>query len=48
VKLYQGFLLFGGTYGRLASGDELLLMEFSKGDDVEDVENEALEPPTSL
>ena len=48
VKLYQGFLLSGGQYGRLASGDELLLMEFSKPDDVEDVENEALEPPTSL
>ncbi|KAL3920638.1 MAG: hypothetical protein SGILL_003158 [Bacillariaceae sp.] len=48
VKLYQGFLLSGGPYGRLASGDELLLMEFSTGEDVEEVENEALEPPTSL
>lgn len=48
VKLYQAFLLSGGPYGRLASGDELLLMEFSKGDTVEDVQNEFLELPTSL
>jgi hypothetical protein len=48
VKLYQAFLLSGGPNGRLAIGDELLLMEFSKGDDIEDVQNEFLELPTSL
>mmetsp|Transcript_17713 Transcript_17713/g.32760 ORF Transcript_17713/g.32760 Transcript_17713/m.32760 type:complete len:500 (+) Transcript_17713:2-1501(+) len=48
VKLYQAFLLSGGPNGRLVSGDELLLMEFSKGEGVEDVQNESLEPPTAL
>ncbi|KAG7363977.1 PH domain containing protein [Nitzschia inconspicua] len=48
VKLYQAFLLSGGQTGRLASGDELLLMEFSKAEGVEDVAIEALEPPASL
>jgi hypothetical protein len=48
VKLYQAFLLSGGPSGRLASGDELLLMEFAKADGVEDIPNESLEPPTSL
>jgi hypothetical protein len=48
VKLYQAFLLSGGPYGRLASGDELLLMEFSKAEGVEDVRIEALEPPASF
>jgi hypothetical protein len=48
VKLYQAFLLSGGPHGRLASGDELLLMEVSKAEGVEDVNIEALEPPASF
>jgi hypothetical protein len=48
VKLYQAFLLSGGPYGRLARGDELVLMEFSKGEDMEEVQNITLELPTSL
>ena len=48
VKLYQAFLMSGGMYGRLACGDELLLMEFSKAEGVEDVRIEALEPPASF
>lgn len=46
VKLYQAFLLSGGQYGRLACGDELLLMEFSAG--VNDVQSEFFQLPTSL
>ena len=37
--LYQAFLLSGGPHGRLACGDELLLMEFSAGEGVSDVQN---------
>lgn len=48
VKLYQAFLLSGGPQGRLACGDELLLMEFSAGEGVEDVQNVFFQPPTSL
>lgn len=48
VKVYQAFLLSGGQSGRIASGDELLLMEFSKAEGVEDVPIETLEPPASL
>merc|ERR1711862_142844 len=48
VKLYQAFLLSGGQYGRLACGDELLLMEFSAGEGVDDVQNVFFQPPTSL
>lgn len=46
VKLYQAFLLSGGQYGRLACGDELLLMEFSAG--IDDVQTVFFQPPTSL
>ncbi len=48
VKLYQAFLLSGGTQGRLACGDELLLMECSAGEGAEDVQNVFFQPPTSL
>ena len=48
VKLYQAFLLSGGPQGRLACGDELLLMECSAGEGVEDVQSEFFQPPTSL
>lgn len=49
VKLYQAFLLSGGPHGRLAYGDELLLMEFSVGEGAEDVQNYVLfQAPTSL
>ncbi|VEU39017.1 unnamed protein product [Pseudo-nitzschia multistriata] len=49
VKLYQAFLLSGGPHGRLACGDELLLMEFSVGEGAEDIQNYVLfQAPTSL
>eukprot|EP00531_Pseudo-nitzschia_arenysensis_P017447 CAMPEP_0116151002 /NCGR_PEP_ID=MMETSP0329-20121206/19862_1 /TAXON_ID=697910 /ORGANISM="Pseudo-nitzschia arenysensis, Strain B593" /LENGTH=1098 /DNA_ID=CAMNT_0003647581 /DNA_START=94 /DNA_END=3391 /DNA_ORIENTATION=- len=48
VKLYQAFLLSGGTQGRLVCGDELLLMECSAGEGAEDVQNVFFQPPTSL
>jgi len=49
AKLYQAFLLSGGPHGRLACGDELLLMEFSEGEGAEDVQNFVLfQAPTSL
>jgi len=48
VKLYQAFLLSGGQYGRLACGDELLLMEFSAGDGTDDAQDTFSQPPTSL
>jgi len=48
VKLYQAFLLSGGQYGRLACGDELLLMEFSARDGADDAQDLFSQAPTSL
>jgi hypothetical protein len=48
VKLYQAFLLSGGPHGRLACGDELLLMEFSAEKGAEDVPSDFFQAPTSL
>jgi hypothetical protein len=48
VKLFQAFLLSGGSNGRLARGDALVEMEFIEGSGAEEVDVELLEPPTFL
>ena len=48
MKLFQAFLLSGGTNGRLTRGDALVEIEFFDGDSVDVSSQVRLEPPTLL
>ena len=48
VKLFQAFLLSGGSKGRIVRGDELVEMEFFEGEGTIGVHPENLESPTLL